>query len=342
MKVGWINVLPNPGQAASATNPIVGRVAYWVDDDSCKVNINTANGSHKNDTAAMMNTNQKYSYGFGVPSEISLQALSNSTGTFLSSANADAIATYAATTNFNSTAEIQQVPGLPTNFYIDNKFNLTYTSRSPELNLFGEPRIYLFPVGTPSDGSGTLYNMMTGPYGPYVDNAGASEASATTEENTWGPIDFIYPTQSQLPSTPQQYLATYNRVLWSSSLANYPLGLRLAHYLNGLNSQGQAINWPKFAGSTTTGPSGAVGPSAKYSPRQLDSITLQIMELADGKNVMADQIDYMAPVAYMRNGFLSGDPVSGLARGVKLTEIYIQANALAGSPPAPSARRRAA
>ncbi|HEX4084588.1 MAG TPA: hypothetical protein VHY22_06755, partial [Chthoniobacteraceae bacterium] len=31
--------------SASGTNPIVGRVAFWTDDDSCKVNINTAAGS---------------------------------------------------------------------------------------------------------------------------------------------------------------------------------------------------------------------------------------------------------------------------------------------------------
>jgi len=29
----------------SATNPIVGRIAYWTDDDTCKININTAGGS---------------------------------------------------------------------------------------------------------------------------------------------------------------------------------------------------------------------------------------------------------------------------------------------------------
>ena len=31
--------------APSASNPIVGRIAYWTDDDTCKININTAGGS---------------------------------------------------------------------------------------------------------------------------------------------------------------------------------------------------------------------------------------------------------------------------------------------------------
>jgi uncharacterized protein (TIGR02600 family) len=31
-----------PGKLPSSTNPIVGRVAFWTDDESCKININTA------------------------------------------------------------------------------------------------------------------------------------------------------------------------------------------------------------------------------------------------------------------------------------------------------------
>ncbi len=63
MPVSWIYVLQNgaltvpsgcekgvaswdgsSGPIPSGTNPIVGRIAYWADDDSCKVNINTAAG----------------------------------------------------------------------------------------------------------------------------------------------------------------------------------------------------------------------------------------------------------------------------------------------------------
>jgi hypothetical protein len=57
MPVRWLYVLQNGTlvaptgsgssatiSGASATNPIVGRVAFWTDDDTCKVNINTAGG----------------------------------------------------------------------------------------------------------------------------------------------------------------------------------------------------------------------------------------------------------------------------------------------------------
>ena len=40
----------------TANNPIVGRVAFWTDDDTCKVNINTAGGFS---TYKISNTNKK-------------------------------------------------------------------------------------------------------------------------------------------------------------------------------------------------------------------------------------------------------------------------------------------
>ena len=44
---GSLGVLDGDGNyvgegMASAENPIVGRVAYWTDDESCKVNVNVA------------------------------------------------------------------------------------------------------------------------------------------------------------------------------------------------------------------------------------------------------------------------------------------------------------
>lgn len=45
--LGFLNegnsfVSSNPGSEPSVTNPIVGRIAFWTDDESCKININTA------------------------------------------------------------------------------------------------------------------------------------------------------------------------------------------------------------------------------------------------------------------------------------------------------------
>jgi hypothetical protein len=47
--VEWITVGAN-GQAASAANPIIGRYAFWVDDEGAKININSA--SHRTNALA--------------------------------------------------------------------------------------------------------------------------------------------------------------------------------------------------------------------------------------------------------------------------------------------------
>ena len=66
VSVKWANLLRDPSNPASATNAIVGRYAFWVDDEGAKININTADGTEKYNT-----TN---SLGIGTPSEVSLEA----------------------------------------------------------------------------------------------------------------------------------------------------------------------------------------------------------------------------------------------------------------------------
>ena len=331
MKVGWKNVLSDPGAAASASNPITGRIAYWVDDESCKVNVNTADGSHKNDSPAMQNAAKKYSYGFGTPSEISLLAFPDMT-----KAVAEGIASYAATRGFNSVTEVGQVTGLPSDFLAKNRFSLTYSSRSPDINMFGEPRIHLFPVNRLVAAPNRSYNLMVGPYGgnntlsPATEAAGASDVSKL---NCSGVLDHIYPTQKQLPffkvynataELPQSAL-NLNDTRFTTSSVNYPMGLRIAKYLQGFNSQGDAITWPKIDGFG----GGFVG---KYSLRQIDSIVLQMLDLC-GKCVMADQLRAYTLPAYMMNGFLSNEMVTGVGRSPKLNELVVIAAIATGSTP---------
>lgn len=44
LPASWVYVLQDPSQPASATNPIVGRYAFWMDDESAKINLNMAYG----------------------------------------------------------------------------------------------------------------------------------------------------------------------------------------------------------------------------------------------------------------------------------------------------------
>ena len=47
VSVKWANVLRDPTKPASATNAIIGRYAFWVDDEGAKINVNTADGTEK-------------------------------------------------------------------------------------------------------------------------------------------------------------------------------------------------------------------------------------------------------------------------------------------------------
>ena len=56
VRATWVNVPQNPLAPASADNPIVGRYAFWMDDENAKINVNTAYGK----PAALQSGNQRY------------------------------------------------------------------------------------------------------------------------------------------------------------------------------------------------------------------------------------------------------------------------------------------
>ncbi|MDR1190698.1 MAG: hypothetical protein LBK60_03405 [Verrucomicrobiales bacterium] len=44
IRVAWVNQLKDPARAAAADNPITARYAFWIDDESTKLNLNVAHG----------------------------------------------------------------------------------------------------------------------------------------------------------------------------------------------------------------------------------------------------------------------------------------------------------
>ncbi len=44
LRTAWVNLLADPSQPASKDNPIVARYAFWIDDESTKLNVNCALG----------------------------------------------------------------------------------------------------------------------------------------------------------------------------------------------------------------------------------------------------------------------------------------------------------
>ena len=194
MKVGWSNILRDPSQPASKDNPLIGRVAYWVDDESCKVNINTADGSQRVNsmptqaTLAAMASAQKYSFGFGTPSEISLAALPG-----LDQTKAAVIADYPWQQEYNSAEEITRAKdaggaqAVTRDMFKALRFDITHYNSSPDLNFMGEPRIELLPVPIAATAAAPRQNTLLGPYS--APGAGARGL----------PLDHISPQPSQIP-----------------------------------------------------------------------------------------------------------------------------------------------
>ena len=125
LPVKWIYVRKDGSQVAAPPtydrdNPWVGRYAYWTDDESSRVNVNTA---------------------------LSNTALQIDLTTFspLNSSDVLALKTARKTRLFNSLEELKSVAD-STNIasaVTTNKMALTHFNQSPELNRFGDPRIVL-------------------------------------------------------------------------------------------------------------------------------------------------------------------------------------------------------
>lgn len=338
MKVGWKNLLKNPDQPPSATNPIVGRIAYWVDDESCKVNVNTADGSKKQDLYRIIGPNEvSQSFGFGTPSEISLEALVDSNGTALTNATAAAVAGQAWSREFNALDELVAVSGFSADFLNHNRFNLTCHSRIPEVTFFGEPRIYLFPIFRDTSGTfnfSKIRTLTTGGSQNYLTQVlGGSSLTFS------GPIDFIYPIANPSSAGSNQFTfplyqyANANNSMGSNSGAlsvstNRDYVNRIANAIAGRDGKGNSITWPAFGGVTT-------GFSQKYLPRQIDSIALQIYDLSN-TTVFSElnrvhTLPTIAPDGLVNSDASQSRMVIGLSRGVKLTEVYMQAIVTSGS-----------
>lgn len=177
-------------------NPIVGRVAYWTDDDSNKININTASegsvwqipvstNQTDKDYAARVPAQNEFSRYPGHPAATSLSTVFQAFGSdfYVDPSFTPNTAVFArlhklsprtpwggtlagtttpgsATTGlpakqerlyasveemFFDPARQQNLTGLDASSLELGKFFLTAHSRAPELNLFGKPRISLWP-----------------------------------------------------------------------------------------------------------------------------------------------------------------------------------------------------
>ena len=292
--VKWVNVLLDPSKPAGANNAITGRYAFWVDDEGAKININTADGAEKYTTNSL---------GAGSPSEVSLGALFGGTN---ANAISKEIVKIARTTGFNSSREILRTTNVPAGAYTNNVFSLTAYSRSPDLNVFGQPKMALLPIlgGPGNDATNMVINGLT-----------------------LRPVQEIYPSPSQLPGYkvfnpvdpnntptvpwPLAFRAEqggytlgrdneFSQGNWFYTFPNYCYnnGQMLAHYLAGTNAAGHPVKWPFFPGSSSAGFAG------KYTSRQIDDIVAQIVSL--GSKAISADYPYPASTDYPANNVTPG------------------------------------
>jgi len=184
---------------ASDDNPIVGRIAFWTDDETCKVNVNTASEGTFWDTPRAY-TEQEKAYGNfqpaqrefqrypGHPAMVSLSAVfpnltptqiyditprviggGSEAGTQIApnALTPDADRLYANLDELMFAASRDENAGLTKPMIERAKFTLTAHSRAPEVNLYNLPRVAAWPIfkftnstGTPDPGRTTAFDRL--------------------------------------------------------------------------------------------------------------------------------------------------------------------------------------
>jgi Tfp pilus assembly protein PilX len=161
MWVSWVNVLQDASAPASKSNPIVGRYAFWIDDECAKINFNTARGKPDMTTETALPTSWlsiprnlhshltptfsigSRTYALGQPASINLDALG-----ITSSEIAELDTDVATNGYFVQPQAIKNYAANSEIFYEQNKFQLTPFSRSPEFNVFGKSRLFMSETAT--------------------------------------------------------------------------------------------------------------------------------------------------------------------------------------------------
>jgi len=149
MPVAWVYVRQSGSLVydpvpitTNKSDPIVGRYAYWTDDESCKLNLNLAWARSASNTAAM-----------GDPSRVDLTALQASCGNTAGSdvdfqqTWADTVHKYVAPPRFYNSLENARVASgtdqTMNGALKEYQFETTHYNADPDVNIFGEPRIVL-------------------------------------------------------------------------------------------------------------------------------------------------------------------------------------------------------
>lgn len=144
VQVDWVPVIyTNP---ATLQPSIIGRYAYWVDDEASKVNINSAN------------QRVAHSSPYALPSDIDLNALISIGGTTIP-ANTRL---YAQNYGFLTPAQWSVVsdPSMTSTIYNTNSFYVTAYSVDTNLTPWGDAKLDLNTLGTGTNGVAAVTNVL--------------------------------------------------------------------------------------------------------------------------------------------------------------------------------------
>jgi hypothetical protein len=157
IKVGWLYVPQDPAQATGPNNPIIGRYAFWVDDEAAKINIDTAGQP----TTPVPTPD----YGYSVSNEVDVSVLLSNLNSF-----APQIGNARSPNPYTTVEELKRAdPGIRPNMFDANRFSLTtYSDDLNDLDVFGRQRKVLSALSNPSDladaaGVDSAYNRLADP-----------------------------------------------------------------------------------------------------------------------------------------------------------------------------------
>jgi hypothetical protein len=178
INVGWVYVAADGSLSppnVALTKPLVGRFAYWVDDEASKINVNTA-GLGAVPADAPYASAQK---------ELDLQMLYPLPNPFLYAAAIQSGGpTYPrATYPYTTIEEIKRAdPGITAAYFDDNRFSVTtyssdgnYPSYADDLDVFDRQRMIISSLNSPNDltaGSRGAYDRLADPALMQVCSAG--------------------------------------------------------------------------------------------------------------------------------------------------------------------------
>jgi hypothetical protein len=282
MKVDWIYVLQDgtrstdSGYSPGKTNPIVGRYAYWTDVENGKVNLNTAGKAQTTyETSSYGSTaNDNIQNLSGHPSRVDLSKLDSSGGTISSSAslltynfaasslwyggdgtdnvfgvlnaNPSLRAVGQGLKRFNSIWEWSQISGIQRDMIEANKFYLTTQANTPELNPWGQNKIWMQTTPGPQLGKlfypGNALNLPNPvyPYYPSWSKSGLNEELSPTyrckiPESRY----YVYPATVS-PTPPATPAFTMQNDSWAHSLST----AMMQQYIDYMMTQFNRSDWP--------------------------------------------------------------------------------------------------